>query len=97
LEALFPITTFCYLSTYENNSINQELFKAHPFMKKASPLTDEQYSLLTKRLRAAAPENRITCSGAIAIAKTLGVPCGEIGRIADKLNIRISKCQLGCF
>ena len=66
-------------------------------MKNVSPLTDEQYSLLTKRLLAAASENRITCSKAIAIAKTLGVPSGEIGRIADKLNIRISKCQLGCF
>jgi LAO/AO transport system kinase len=77
--------------------VNQEIFKAHPFMKNISPLTDEQYSLLTKLLLAAAPENRITCSGAIAIAKKLGIPSGEIGKIADRLNIRISKCQLGCF
>ena len=66
-------------------------------MDNASPITDEQYSMLTERLVAAAPENRITCSGAIAIAKAVGVPSREIGRIADKLNIRISKCQLGCF
>jgi LAO/AO transport system kinase len=66
-------------------------------MENVSSITDEQYSLLTERLRAAAPENRITCSGAIAIAKAIGVPSKEIGRIADKLNIRISKCQLGCF
>jgi len=66
-------------------------------MKKVSSLTDEQYSLLSERLLTVAPENRITCSCAIAIAKALGVPSRESGWIADKLNIRIGKCQLGCF
>ena len=66
-------------------------------MKKAYSLSDEQYTLLENRLLAAASENRITCTTAIALARKLGIPAGEIGRIADKLHIRISQCQLGCF
>jgi len=66
-------------------------------MKKAYSLSDEQYTLLENRLLAAASENRITCAKAIALARKLGVPASEIGRIADKLHIRISQCQLGCF
>jgi LAO/AO transport system kinase len=66
-------------------------------MKNASSLTDEQYSLLSERLLAAAPANKITCSGAMAIAKAIGVPIREVGRLSDKLDIKISKCQLGCF
>jgi hypothetical protein len=65
-------------------------------MKNVCSLTDEQYALLKKRLLAAASENRITCAKAIAIARNLKVPAGEIGWLADTLNIRISKCQLGC-
>lgn len=66
-------------------------------MKKAYPLSDEQCALLENRLRAAASDNRITCAKAIALARNLGVSAGELGRLANKLHIRISKCQLGCF
>jgi hypothetical protein len=45
----------------------------------------------------AADNNRIPCSGAIAIAKSLGANLGDVGMIADEMKIKISKCQLGCF
>jgi len=66
-------------------------------MKSDAPLTDEQQKEIEKLVRSAAKNNRILCSGALAIAKSLGIPSREVGRIANELNIKISKCQLGCF
>jgi LAO/AO transport system kinase len=57
----------------------------------------EQQGELEQRLHKASRENRIPCFSALAIAKSLGVPPGEVGKTANKLNIKISKCQLGCF
>ena len=66
-------------------------------MKSETSLTDEQQNVIEKLVRDAAKEKRILCSGAQAIAKSLGIPSQEVGRIANELNIKISKCQLGCF
>ena len=63
----------------------------------AQNLNAELAAELEKRLLKAVRENRIQCSAALAIAKSLGIPAGEVGKAANKLNIRISKCQLGCF
>jgi LAO/AO transport system kinase len=60
-------------------------------------LTLEQEEELEKRLLQAAHENRILCSAALGIAKTLGIPANEVGKAANRLKIKISKCQLGCF
>lgn len=48
-------------------------------------------------LKEAAPEGRISCADAHALAAKLGVDLGVLGRAADELNIRIKQCQLGCF
>lgn len=66
-------------------------------MDSPTSLTDEQITLLKKHLLAAADKDRIMCSRALAIAKSLGIPTVEVGRVADILNVKISKCQLGCF
>ena len=66
-------------------------------MKSETSCTAEQQKEIEKLIRGAAKDNRILCSGALAIAKSLGIPSQEIGRIANELNIKISKCQLGCF
>jgi len=66
-------------------------------MDRTDNLSDEQVALLKKRLLAAAKDNRVGCSGALAIAKSLRIPAAEVGRAADELKIKISKCQLGCF
>jgi hypothetical protein len=66
-------------------------------MKNDAPLTDEQQKEIEKLVRSAAKDNRILCSGALAIAKSLGIPSREVGRIANELNIKISECQHGCF
>jgi len=42
-------------------------------------------------------ESRVPCASAMEIAKSLGIPAAAVGKTADKLNIRIKKCQIGCF
>jgi len=66
-------------------------------MKSETFLTAEQQNEIEKMVHNAAKEKRILCSGAQAIAKSLGIPSQEVGRIANELNIKINKCQLGCF
>jgi transcriptional regulator with GAF, ATPase, and Fis domain len=60
-------------------------------------LTAEQQAELENLLQKASKDNRINCASALAIAKSLGMPPSEVGRAANKLKIKISNCQLGCF
>jgi len=64
---------------------------------KETGLTPEQQETLEKLLYKASKKNRINCSGALAIANSLGIPPSAVGKAANKLKIRISNCQLGCF
>ncbi|WP_418791663.1 hypothetical protein [Phosphitispora sp. TUW77] len=45
----------------------------------------------------AAPEGRLSCADAHALAKRLDVELLIIGKAADELKIKIKSCQLGCF
>lgn len=49
------------------------------------------------RLKQQSRDNRILCADALAIANELQVTGREVGAVADYLDIRISRCQLGCF
>lgn len=60
-------------------------------------LTPEKQRELEVQLHKAAKENRILCTSALAIAKSLNIPSSEVGKAANLLKIKISKCQLGCF
>ena len=60
-------------------------------------LSPELRSKIKKYILAVAQNNRIQCSGAIAIAKSLGANPADVGMVADEMRIKISKCQLGCF
>lgn len=48
-------------------------------------------------VKEAAEDNRIACGAAQKIAHDLGVPIPLVGRALDRLGIKITKCQLGCF
>jgi len=47
----------------------------------------------------ARPDGRgqLTCAQAFGLVKKYDVKIVEIGRICNQNNIRICKCQLGCF
>ncbi len=48
-------------------------------------------------VRKAAVNGKISCAAAHKIAAELKVSPRVVGEAADKLNIKIKACQLGCF
>lgn len=49
------------------------------------------------RVRAAAPEGKITCAAAFRLAEELKLSRLELGTLLNELRIKIVQCQLGCF
>ena len=66
-------------------------------IKDNNTLSAETRQLIEKQLKRAAQDGRVQCSGALAIARSLGVKGSDVGDVADELRIKISRCQLGCF
>ena len=52
---------------------------------------------LAAELKARAPDRRLPCAVALAIAEELGAPPLSVGQAANALGIKIVDCQLGCF
>jgi len=52
---------------------------------------------LKTKIRAAAPEGKISCPAAMGLAKELGLSRQEMGELLNELRIKITQCQLGCF
>ncbi len=50
-----------------------------------------------QRILEEAPQQRLACRKAFALAGELGLKVAEIGRLCDELNVKITHCQLGCF
>jgi LAO/AO transport system kinase len=40
---------------------------------------------------------RLSCPVAREIAEKFSIPYKEVGKTADELKIKISRCELGCF
>jgi HAMP domain-containing protein len=52
---------------------------------------------LKKKIKAAAPEGKITCPQAFRVAEELGLSRQALGEMLNELRIKIIQCQLGCF
>ena len=52
---------------------------------------------IEKEIKKKAVKGRLSCSSARKIAEEAGVPNKIVGDAADKLKIKITNCQLGCF
>ena len=52
---------------------------------------------LEEALRASLVNDRLLCPVAFKISADLDVSTKAIGEMANKLGIKISGCQLGCF
>ena len=57
----------------------------------------EKNSLLDKEILNRVTDNELSCVAAFEIAGKLNVPAKDIGEAADRLKIKIVKCQLGLF
>lgn len=52
---------------------------------------------LEQKVASSLVNGQLPCPVAFKIAKELKVSLREVGETADKLGIKISSCQLGCF
>jgi hypothetical protein len=52
---------------------------------------------LEEEMRASLVNGKLPCAVAFKIARKLKVSPKQVGNAANKLNIKISSCQLGCF
>ncbi|MEJ2690090.1 MAG: hypothetical protein P8130_09100 [Deltaproteobacteria bacterium] len=66
-------------------------------MEQTETLAAATRHALEEAVKKAAPDKRINCAAALALARKFSVPPRLVGEIANQLSIKISKCQLGCF
>ena len=52
---------------------------------------------LIKILQEKAPERKMSCAEARALAEKLGIHPSEIGKACNEAKIKIFACELGCF
>ncbi|MDP3183630.1 MAG: hypothetical protein Q8M54_12565 [Desulfobaccales bacterium] len=52
---------------------------------------------LKAKIKAAAPEGKISCPQAFRVAEELGITRKALGELLNELKIKIIQCQLGCF
>jgi hypothetical protein len=60
-------------------------------------LPEEKLAELETAVKASLKEGYLSCPTAWKIAKKSGVPKAAVGAVTDKLGVRITDCQLGCF
>ncbi len=60
-------------------------------------LSEESLSRLEKQVKASLEGGYLSCPMAWKIAREFNVPKITVGAIADRLGIRITNCQIGCF
>ncbi len=52
---------------------------------------------LEERVKKALVGGKLPCAAALNIAQGLKIPPKHVGDAANELNIKLAKCQLGCF
>ena len=52
---------------------------------------------LEEKIKAVLVNGKLPCAVAFKLAKDLNMTPRQIGDAANKANIRIASCQLGCF
>ncbi len=52
---------------------------------------------LDEKIKDPLVNGKLPCAVAFKIAKQLNVTTKEVGEACNKLNLKISSCQLGCF
>lgn len=52
---------------------------------------------LETRIKKASSNGIITCAALRKIAEEVNANCGDAGKAADNLKIKVRNCDLGCF
>jgi molybdate transport system regulatory protein len=58
---------------------------------------EDMTKILDGEIKASLVNGKLPCAVAFKIAKKLKVAPGQVGDRANKLGVKISSCQLGCF
>lgn len=66
-------------------------------MKLTGSSLSSKRELIEKSIKESAVDGKITCPVLRKIAEKLEIPYKEAGNAANKLNIKIKNCDLGCF
>ncbi|MCP4675727.1 MAG: hypothetical protein GY854_09520 [Deltaproteobacteria bacterium] len=64
---------------------------------KKHPQNTQLNERIAEAIKARADDTRLACSAGAHIAEDLGVTMEEVGRAADLIEVKVSKCQLGLF
>ena len=59
--------------------------------------TSDTKQMLENELKASLVDGRLPCAVAFKIGHKLKVSPKKVGDMANRLNVKISSCQLGCF
>jgi hypothetical protein len=62
-----------------------------------SNLSEEKLSRLADGVKASLRDGNLPCGAAFKIAAEMDVPRIAVGAMTDKLGVRVSNCQIGCF
>ena len=60
-------------------------------------LSQQALTNLESRIRAALQDNYLSCAVALKIAREENVPPVAVGVLADRIGVRVTDCQIGCF
>ena len=60
-------------------------------------LSEEALSLLEQAVKGAVKEGYLACPAGWRVARDRGVSRLDVGAMMDRLGIRVTDCQLGCF
>ncbi|MBM4465543.1 MAG: hypothetical protein FJ014_08335 [Chloroflexi bacterium] len=52
---------------------------------------------IAAQIKESLTEGRLPCASAFKVARRLEVSPQQVGELADELNVKISRCQLGLF
>jgi len=52
---------------------------------------------IAAKLKEAAKDGKISCAMAQKIAIENKIPMNQVGNLLNKMKIKITQCQLGCF
>jgi hypothetical protein len=60
-------------------------------------LSEDMLARLDKKIKESAQDSHLPCGKAFRIAEEYDVPKIAVGERVDRLGIRITNCQIGCF
>ena len=61
------------------------------------PTTGNTEQMLENELKASLVDGRLPCAVAFQIGRKFKINPRKVGDMANRLNVKISNCQLGCF